>query len=552
MDCEEGEMTNLRAHKRWIYVGIILHLTGCSVEGGSDGTTSAPTTTGSGAARVELASNTTSVDYDGSITLSWTTNQVQDCVALGDWSGDKSTSGTETIGSLKVNSTFELACTEIDDGSTSGSIDAIAYKGRKIKDSVDISVRGPKPPAISLSASPSAVPVNGSTTISWSSQRASDCEASGGWSGNRATRGTERISGLIANSTFMLTCNGKGGSTEDSVSISIVAPSAPWASLTANSLSLPYGGSTTLSWDSGNTSGCSASGDWSGSLATAGSQSTGTLTADSTFNLICTGAGGSAIDSVSITVAAPLPTLSFSASPGSVNTNGSATLSWAGTDVTSCTASGDWSGNKVTAGSQTINAIAADSQFILTCSGTGGSVNRTVNVTVAAPPPTLSFSASPGSVNTNGSTTLSWAGTDVTSCTASGDWSGNKVTAGSQTINAIAADSQFILTCSGTGGSVNRTVNVTVLQSSNGTALLSWTPPTRNTDDSPLQDLVGYKIRYGTSPGNYSETITLSNPGLSSYLVENLSPADWFFVMTSFNTSNIESGYSSEVSKTIN
>jgi len=66
-----------------------------------------------------------------------------------------------------------------------------------------------------------------------------------------------------------------------------------------------------------------------------------------------------------------------------------------------------------------------------------------------------------------------------------------------------------------------------------------------------LQDLAGYKIRYGTSPGNYSETITVSNPGLSSYLVENLVAAEWFFVMTSFNTSSIESVYSLEVSKTI-
>jgi len=464
-------MTNLRAHKRWIYVGIFLHLTGCSVESGSDGSTSAPTTTSSGTARVELSSDAISVDYDGSVTLSWTTNRVEDCVALGDWSGDKNTSGTETISSLVANSTFELACTEIDAGANSRSTLPIAYKGRKIKDTVDVAVKGPKPPALSVSASSTTVPVNGSTTISWSSQRASDCEASGGWSGNRATSGTESISGLTANSTFILTCNGKGGSAEDSASISIVAPSAPWASLAANSSSLPYGGSTTLSWDSGNTSGCSASGDWSGSLATAGTRSTGALMADSTFTL--------------------------------------------------------------------------------TCSGTGGSVNETVNVTVAAPLPTLSFTASPGAVNTNGSATLSWAGTDVTSCTASGDWSGNKAAAGAETINAIAADSQFTLTCSGTGGSVNKAINVTVSQSSNGTALLSWTPPTRNTDDSPLQDLAGYKIRYGTSPGNYSETITVSNPGLSSYLVENLVAAEWFFVMTSFNTSSIESVYSLEVSKTI-
>ena len=116
----------------------------------------------------------------------------------------------------------------------------------------------------------------------------------------------------------------------------------------------------------------------------------------------------------------------------------------------------------------------------------------------------------------------------------------------------MITDSQFTLNCSGPGGSINKTVNVIVLQSSNGTALLSWTPPIQNTDGSLLKDLAGYTIRYGTSPGNYSETITLNNPGLSSYLVENLFSADWFFVMTTINSSGIESGNSREVGKTIN
>jgi len=38
---------------------------------------------------------------------------------------------------------------------------------------------------------------------------------------------------------------------------------------------------------------------------------------------------------------------------------------------------------------------------------------------------------------------------------------------------------------------------------------------------------------------------------LSSYLVENLASSDWFFVMTAFNTSGIESAYSAEVYKEI-
>ena len=86
----------------------------------------------------------------------------------------------------------------------------------------------------------------------------------------------------------------------------------------------------------------------------------------------------------------------------------------------------------------------------------------------------------------------------------------------------------------------------------NGTALLSWLPPTENTDKSVLTDLAGYKIYYGTSTGIYKTPIIINNPGLSSFLVENLAIADWYFVMTAFNSSGIESSYSIEVSKTIN
>jgi hypothetical protein len=114
------------------------------------------------------------------------------------------------------------------------------------------------------------------------------------------------------------------------------------------------------------------------------------------------------------------------------------------------------------------------------------------------------------------------------------------------------SNSQFTLDCSGAGGSVNDTVNITVVTNNNGTALLSWLPPTENTDGSNLDDLTGYKIYYGTATGSYGTPIVINDAGLSSYLVENLAPSDWYFVMTSFNASGIESAYSTEVSKSIN
>ena len=110
----------------------------------------------------------------------------------------------------------------------------------------------------------------------------------------------------------------------------------------------------------------------------------------------------------------------------------------------------------------------------------------------------------------------------------------------------------------GDGNSSNDNDNVAIKSSAkigpvgDGTALVSWIPPTQNTDNSALNDLTGFKIYFGTFPDEYENTITINNAGLSSYLVENLGASDWFFVVTAINSSGIESAYSKEVFKTIN
>ncbi len=324
--------------------------------------------------------------------------------------------------------------------------------------------------------------------------------------------------------------------------------------LESNLTNISNNGSVTLTWLVDNASNCVAIGDWSGSKSVTGSEVIDQLSEDSTFTLSCMSEATEVSDTVIVYVGdVVVPTLTFSASSSSVNMNSSTSLSWSSTDATECTASGDWSGIKGTSGSETISAISSDSQYVLDCSGPGGSVNDTVDVTVITTPiPTISLSSSPSTVSEGGSTILSWNSTNATSCTASGDWSGAKGATGAETINSITNNSQFILDCSGTGGSASASVNVAVVMSNNGTALLSWTPPTENTDGSTLTDLVGYRVYYGTQPGNYTESVEIANPGLASYLIENLAPASWYFVMTSYNTANIESAYSEEVSKVIN
>jgi trimeric autotransporter adhesin len=93
--------------------------------------------------------------------------------------------------------------------------------------------------------------------------------------------------------------------------------------------------------------------------------------------------------------------------------------------------------------------------------------------------------------------------------------------------------------------------NVTVQAVAVGSATLSWTPPTTNTDGSPLNDLAGYKVYWGTSQGNYPNSTTLANPGLTSYVVTNLASGTYFFVATAYNSAGVESSFSGVASKTI-
>jgi len=92
---------------------------------------------------------------------------------------------------------------------------------------------------------------------------------------------------------------------------------------------------------------------------------------------------------------------------------------------------------------------------------------------------------------------------------------------------------------------------VTVQAVATGSAMLSWTPPTQNTDGSPLTNLAGYKIYWGTQQGTYPNSTTLNNPGLATYVVEGLAPGTYFFVATAVNAVGVESSFSGVASKTI-
>jgi hypothetical protein len=84
-----------------------------------------------------------------------------------------------------------------------------------------------------------------------------------------------------------------------------------------------------------------------------------------------------------------------------------------------------------------------------------------------------------------------------------------------------------------------------------GTAELTWTAPTQNEDGSALTNLAGYKVRYGTSPGSLSKVLDVVGAGVNSAVIEGLAAGTWYFSISSYTNTGIESAPTGTVYKTI-
>ena len=184
-------------------------------------------------------------------------------------------------------------------------------------------------------------------------------------------------------------------------------------------------------------------------------------------------------------------------------------------------------------------------------------------------PTTLSFQAVQGgasppsqilNVLKNNKRTLSWSSSD------NATWVSVSPTTGSITDSAQIAVSvnpaglapgtyTANVTVSVTkGGNISVPVTLTVTSgsttstttgtsSSSNTAGLTWNASTST-------NLAGYKVYVGTSSGVYGSSINVGN--ITSYTVTNLGVGStYYFAVTAYNTSGVESGYSNEVSKSI-
>jgi hypothetical protein len=83
----------------------------------------------------------------------------------------------------------------------------------------------PPAPVVNLAADHSQVSSGSTVDLTWSTQNATSCQASGGWSGSKPLSGTITTAALSSDTTFTLTCAGAGGKTAKSLSVSVTASS---------------------------------------------------------------------------------------------------------------------------------------------------------------------------------------------------------------------------------------------------------------------------------------------------------------------------------------
>ena len=202
---------------------------------------------------------------------------------------------------------------------------------------------------------------------------------------------------------YAVTCGNlyMGGRNE----LQMVGVSVPGLILVANGITTsstvtsPNNKPVTISWAGKSVSGCTATGNWTGSKAVSGSEFTANLTANKTYTLTCNSAAGPVVRTLNVNVTtAPVVELRAEGvvSGATVDRGVAPTLNWKVTGATSCTASGGWSGTKAVAGGSEKVAAQMTSgsvTYTLTCTGAGGSSNASVVVYTTNKTPEAGFLA---------------------------------------------------------------------------------------------------------------------------------------------------------------
>ena len=136
----------------------------------------------------------------------------------------------------------------------------------------------------------------------------------------------------------------------------------------------------------------------------------------------------------------------------------------------------------------------------------------------------------------------SWATFDTTTGTLSGT---------PAAANVGTFPNVVISVSDGTVSTALPAFTITVSAATTSSVTVRWVAPTTNVDGTPISGLQGYRVHYGTTSGQYSQSVPVGSSTITSAVIEGLSPATWYFAVKAISSSGVESEYSREASKTL-
>lgn len=429
---------------------------------------------------VTLTADNTNVTYNDSTYLRWNSEYATSCIGSGGtsgWSSSKNLDGSFYTGNLTSSKTYTITCSN-----SAGSAN----------DSVTVYVDRILQPTVNLTATPSSIQKGGSSILSWTSTNTSSCSAS--WTTSHSTSGYKTVY-PTSTTTYSITCEGIGGNASDIAVVSVTNPPLT-INISANPSSVPYNGTSTITWYSSYAESCYGSegvSGWSSSKNTNGSFYTGNLKSTTNFLITCFSSnGGSKTASTRVTVEGQPPvdpsgnlninpqsckinpnqsTCTVNATWNTENTTSPALVDRNTGNVLSTLANSPYSYAVWVAYPQTVFDLKNGNQVLDTetayaSCASGTSWNGIICASnIQIQNPTVSLSADNTNLNYNGSTYIRWTSQNATSCSASGGsngWSGSKSLDGSFYTGSLTYTVTYYITCSNSVGSTNDSVTIYV------------------------------------------------------------------------------------------
>ncbi len=400
-----------------------------------------------------FTASSATITQGSSSTLTWaTTGATSVAISPGTFTSTAA-SGSTTV-SPATTTTYTLTATN-----ASGSVTATA--------TVTVNAAVSSLPIItSFTASPGTITQGSSSTLTWATTGATSVAISPGTFTSTTAGGSTSVSPTTT-TTYTLTATNTAGSVTATVTVTVnAAVSKPViTSFTASPGTITQGSSSTLTWaTTGATSVAISPGTFT-STAAGGSTSVSPTTT-TTYTLTATNTAGSVTATVTVTVNAAVskPVItSFTASPGTITQGSSSTLTWATTGATSIAITPGTFTSTAASGSTSVSPTTTTT-YTLTATNTAGSVTATVTITVNAAvskPVITSFTASPASINSGSSSTLSWATTGATSIAITPGTFTSTAASGSTAVSPTATTT-YTLTATNPSGSVTATLKITI------------------------------------------------------------------------------------------